>query len=63
MQALSDLAPSAVLLVGDLCYADGYGSIWDTFGRAFETIGRWGQRDRQCVDLCYCCIVYYICII
>ena len=38
MQALSDMRPNTVLLVGDLCYADGYGSLWDTFGRAFEIL-------------------------
>lgn len=39
MEALADMEPDTVLLVGDLCYADGYESIWDTFGRAFEIIG------------------------
>lgn len=38
MEALAALEADAVLLVGDLSYADGYGNSWDTFGRAFEAL-------------------------
>jgi len=36
--ALAALQPAAVLLAGDLCYADGYPSIWDTFGVMIEPV-------------------------
>jgi acid phosphatase type 7 len=39
LAALAALEPNAVLLVGDLSYADGWGDSWDTFGRAFESLG------------------------
>lgn len=38
MEALAALEADAVLLVGDLSYADGYGPSWDSFGRAFEAL-------------------------
>jgi len=37
LAALSALQPDFVLLVGDLCYADGWGPLWDTFGRLIQS--------------------------
>jgi len=37
LAALSALKPDFVVLVGDLCYADGWGSLWDTFGRMIQS--------------------------
>ena len=36
MQALKAMNPEFVLLVGDLSYADGWGALWDTFGRVIQ---------------------------
>lgn len=38
MSALAAMQPSAVLLVGDLSYADGWCPSWDTFGQLFESL-------------------------
>jgi hypothetical protein len=38
MAALAALEPAAVLLVGDLSYADGWCPSWDTFGRLVESL-------------------------
>lgn len=38
MAALAALEPDSILFVGDLSYADGWQDVWDTFGRAFETV-------------------------
>ncbi len=36
--ALAALDPAAVLLVGDLSYADGWCPSWDSFGVMFEAL-------------------------
>lgn len=38
LTALAALKPSAVLLVGDLSYADGWSPAWDSFGQMFESL-------------------------
>ena len=38
MNAIAALNPAVFLIVGDLCYADGYSPIWDNFGRMLQTV-------------------------
>jgi hypothetical protein len=38
MAALAAMQPAAVLLVGDLSYADGWCPGWDSFGQLFESL-------------------------
>ena len=38
LAALAAMQPAAVVLVGDLSYADGWCPRWDSFGQLFETL-------------------------
>lgn len=38
VNALISFDPDVVLFTGDLCYADGYGEVWDTFGNMMEPL-------------------------
>ncbi len=38
MAALAAMKPGAVLIVGDLSYADGWQPAWDSFGKLYESL-------------------------
>jgi hypothetical protein len=40
LNAVAALQPDIVLLPGDLSYADGWPSLWDSFGHVFQETGR-----------------------
>ena len=38
VHVLRSFNPDVVLFAGDLCYADGFGEVWDTFGNMMEPL-------------------------
>ena len=38
ISALIAMKPAAVIFPGDLCYSDGWGPIWDTYGHLMERL-------------------------